>query len=115
MKTYLLNSVFFDSTRNDLNESINDYPKYDIKHLDENVCLLKFMVAGFSSSELEVSLNENHLRVSGSASTSLISFRDVPKNFTRFFMLTDDITLYRVELVVDALLIFLEKKTSTVK
>jgi molecular chaperone IbpA len=112
--------VGFDDTWNNLQslhdgiaKGISNYPPYNIKKLDDNVYLVEVAVAGFGSSELEVTIDGGKLTITGTSKDDTDNnylFKGIANRaFTRSFALADKIEVYGAELVNGMLKVFLEK------
>ena len=94
--------------------NIPNYPPYNIRKTDENRYVIEMAVAGFSESELEITLNDDKLTVEGSVNDSTdkdgflyqgLAFRD----FTRSFTLSDQVEVANVDLTNGLLKIWLDR------
>ena len=78
------------------------FPPFNLEKIEKNKYVLSLAVAGFTSNELEVSLHENMLTVSGNKETkenNNIVYRGIAsRSFKRQWMLTDGIEVSNVEL-----------------
>lgn len=89
------------------------YPPHDIYPIDENSWNLRLAVAGFSRSDIEVSLTKNTLTITGKKEQN----EDEPqwkgiatRDFTQSFLLAKDIKIVKAELVDGLLTIELKRE-----
>lgn len=98
----------------DLTKHIPNYPPYNIKKTSENTYTIELAVAGFSKSNIEITLDDGKLVVKGfttddDASTDYLFKGIANRAFTRMFALNDQIEVQDAELVNGMLKVFLEK------
>lgn len=107
MRTYDLSPLFrsaigFDRLANSLEtihnaNSSGGYPPYNIELVDEDHYTITMAVAGFTTDDLEIEVNQNMLRVAGQKSEEENSERTflhrgiANRNFERSFQLADHI------------------------
>lgn len=128
MNSNLLPSVFkdfdkyfvgFDDTYNrlakmhdDLTKHIPNYPPYNIKKVDENKYVIELAVAGFAKQDIEITLENNKLIVSGNAADDgdNFIFKGIANRaFTRTFALDDQIEIKNAAMLNGMLKIALER------
>ena len=98
----------------DLTKHIPNYPPYNIKKIDENRYLIEIAVAGFSQEEIEIEYAEDKLVIRGNAKESEEAYEWLHKgiatrNFTRTFVLNDQVEVKGAALANGMLQIGLEK------
>jgi molecular chaperone IbpA len=98
----------------DLTKHIPNYPPYNIKKVDEGRYLIEIAVAGFSQEEIEIEYSEDKLVVRGNAKESDETHEWLYKgiatrNFTRTFVLNDQVEVKGAALVNGMLQIGLER------
>lgn len=126
MKSYVVNDLFpfsvgFESLAKRLNEfndglakSVPGYPPYNIKKVDENKYVIELAVAGISKNDIEITLENGVLKISGSSSSADDSCLDVlykgiaERAFSRTFTLADTIEVKNADLINGMLKIWLE-------
>ena len=103
-----------DVTKN-IAKAAPSYPPYNIKQVKENKYVIEMAVAGFSKTDIEVTLDGNKLVVSGSAKDEPLEEGETyfhkgiaARNFTRTFKLADKIEIEDAELVNGMLKIWLQ-------
>lgn len=111
--------VGFDDTYNrlakihdDLTKSIPNYPPYNIRKTGDNTYTIELAVAGFAKHELDITLEDNKLIVSGNSTDDgdNFVFKGIANRaFTRTFALDDKIEIQDAALVNGMLKIALEK------
>jgi molecular chaperone IbpA len=110
-------TVGFDKMFSELSElasKVPNYPPYNIKQIKENKYVIELAVAGFSKSDIEVTLDGNKLVVSGSAKDdqeegeTFFHKGIAARNFTRTFKLADKIEIEDAELANGMLKIWLQ-------
>ena len=99
----------------DIASKVPTYPPYNIKQVKENKYVIELAVAGFSKTDIEVTLDGNKLVVSGSAKDEPLEEGETffhkgiaARNFTRTFKLADKIEIKEAEMVNGMLKIWLE-------
>ena len=111
--------VGFDDTYNklsklhdDITKNIPNYPPYNIRKVEDNKYVIELAVAGFSTSDVEITFEDNKLIVSGKThdDTDNFLFKGIANRaFTRTFALDDHIEIENAEMVNGMLKIALEK------
>jgi len=111
--------VGFDDTYNrlakmhdDLTKSIPNYPPYNIRKTSENTYVIELAVAGFGKQEIDITLDDNKLVISGNAKddSDNFLFKGIANRaFTRTFALDDHIEINDASLVNGMLKIALER------
>lgn len=113
--------VGFDDTFNklskwhdDLAKNIPNYPPYNIKKTEENKYVIEIAVAGFSKSEIELEFVDDKLIVKGSAKEDNEALEWLHKgiaarNFTRTFVLNDQVEIKEAAMLNGMLKIALER------
>lgn len=94
---------------------IPNYPPYNIKRVDDNKYVMEFAVAGFSKSDIEITLNNDVLNITGKThesdeetATNFIYKGIADRSFTRIFSVADQLEIKNAELLNGMLRIFLE-------
>jgi molecular chaperone IbpA len=95
-------------------QNIPNYPPYNIRKTDENTYVIEIAVAGFGESDIEITLEDDRLTVSGSvdrtdAEHSVLHQGLALRDFTRTFTLDDQIEIDNAEMVNGLLKIWLER------
>jgi len=97
----------------DITKNIPNYPPYNIKKVADNKYVVEIAVAGFSKSEIEVEFVEDKLIVKGNAkedpSTDYLFKGIAARNFTRTFVLNDQIEIKGADMFNGMLQIALER------
>lgn len=97
----------------DLSKNIPSYPPFNIKKVADNKYLIEVAVAGFTQSDVEITLEGNKLTVAGSTqddSDNEFLFKGIANRaFTRTFALADKIEVESAEIVNGMLKIALDK------
>lgn len=97
----------------DLTKNIPNYPPYNIKKIDENKYTIELAVAGFSKSNIDITLDDDKLIVKGMTmdeNDENYLFKGIANRaFTRMFALSDHVEVKNAEMVNGMLKIFLEK------
>jgi molecular chaperone IbpA len=105
----------------DLAKNVPNYPPYNIRKVADNKYVIELAIAGFSQSDVEVTIDGNKLTVSGKttddAETDYLFKGIANRAFTRTFALADKIEVESAEMVNGMLKIALDKlaEISTVK
>lgn len=111
-------SIFRDLV--ELNKSISqtaNYPPFNIQKVDDNKYIIEMAVAGFGKSNLDITLNDGILTISGKVESDYdeenpvnkYTYRGLAKrSFTRNFALTDTIEIRNADLMNGILKVFLE-------
>lgn len=105
------NDVFKDLQ--EMSKKVASYPPYNIKQVNENKFVIELAVAGFSKSDIEVTLEGNKLVVKGKSEDeepidSFIHRGIANRNFTREFTIADKIEIENAELANGMLKIWLQ-------
>lgn len=111
--------VGFDDTYNklsklhdDITKNIPNYPPYNIRKVDDNKYVIELAVAGFSTSDVEITFEDNKLIVSGKTHDDADNFLFkgiANRAFTRTFALDDQIVIDNAEMVNGMLKIALDR------
>ncbi|NBV28420.1 heat-shock protein IbpA [bacterium] len=111
--------VGFDDTYNklsklhdDVTKNIPNYPPYNIRKVEDNKYVIELAVAGFSSSDVEITFEDNKLIVSGRThdDSENFLFKGIANRaFTRTFALDDQIVIDNAEMINGMLKIALER------
>jgi len=111
--------VGFDETYNrmakfhdDLTKNIPNYPPYNIRKVEDNRYVIELAVAGFGKSDIEISIEDNKLIISGNAKEDNDNFLYkgiANRAFTRTFLLNDHIEINHAAMINGMLKIALEK------
>jgi molecular chaperone IbpA len=95
--------LFNDMDRLYMNSSNNTYPPYNIIKEDEDTFLIEIAVAGFNEDELDVSIDQGQLIITGNTSNREDSKNYIhrgigARNFTRNFRLADHLEVQSASL-----------------
>ena len=100
------------------------YPPYNIRKTGENTYVIEMAVAGFGKQDIEITLEDNTLKINGNIANSSDEknylFKGIAERpFARTFTLADTVEIKNAELVNGMLRIFLDnmvpqKKTKKV-
>jgi molecular chaperone IbpA len=111
--------VGFDETYNrlykmhdDMTKSIPNYPPYNIRKTSDNAYVIELAVAGFGKQEIDITLDDNKLVISGNTKddSDNFLFKGIANRaFTRTFALDDHIEINNASLVNGMLRIVLER------
>jgi len=97
----------------DITKNIPNYPPYNIKKVADNKYVVEIAVAGFSKSEIEVEFVDDKLIVKGNAnedpSMDYLFKGIAARNFTRTFVLNDQIEIKGADMFNGMLQIVLER------
>lgn len=100
----------------DLTKNIPSYPPYNIKKVDDNKYSIELAVAGFTRSNIDISLEDDKLVIKGFTTDNNGEKEDeylfkgiANRSFVRMFALSDHIEVCNAELVNGMLKVFLEK------
>jgi molecular chaperone IbpA len=89
------------------------FPPYDLVKLDEDTYRISLAVAGFNSSEVEVSVDNGSLIIKGEktdeASTEVLHKGIATRKFTRTFALGEYMEVDRAEMADGILSVFVER------
>jgi molecular chaperone IbpA len=109
-------------TAQELTKNIPAYPPFNIKKESDNKYSIEMAVAGFSQSDIDITLDGNKLTISGKitddAEGGEFLFKGIANRaFTRTFALADKIEVQSAEIVNGMLKVALDKlaEVSTVK
>lgn len=107
------NDVFKDLQEMSKNLKAVNYPPYNIKQVKENKYVIEMAVAGFSKSDIEITLEGNKLVIKGNtldndALDNFIFKGIANRNFTREFKINDKIEIENAELTNGMLKIWLQ-------
>ena len=111
--------IGFDETARrirDFNESIAKsvpgYPPYNVKKVDDNKYIIELAVAGFGKSDIEITIEDGVLKISGATktddSTNYLYKGIAERAFTRTFSLADTVEVKNADLINGMLKIWLE-------
>lgn len=98
----------------DLTKNIPNYPPYNIKKTDENTYVIELAVAGFAKHEIEIELIDGKMTIKGNSADDNDALEWLHKgiagrNFTRSFVLNDQVEIKDAELLNGMLKVFLER------
>lgn len=96
----------------DLTKNIPNYPPYNIRKVEDNKYVIELAVAGFGKSDIEITLEDNKLVISGASSDDQDNFLFkgiANRAFTRTFALDDHIEIHNAEMINGMLKIALER------
>lgn len=96
----------------DITKNIPNYPPYNIRKVDDNKYVIELAIAGFSTSDVEITFEDNKLIVSGKThdDTDNFLFKGIANRaFTRTFALDDQIVIDNAEMVNGMLKIALDR------
>ena len=97
----------------DLSKNVPSYPPFNIKKIADNKYVIEVAVAGFTQSDVEITLEGNKLTVAGNTqddSDNEFLFKGIANRaFTRTFALADKIEVESAEMVNGMLKIALDK------
>ena len=100
-------------TAQDLTKNIPSYPPFNIKKVSDNKYTIEIAIAGFSQSDVEVTIEGNKLTITGKttddAETDFLFKGIANRAFTRTFALADKIEVESAEMVNGMLKIALDK------
>lgn len=109
--------VFKDLQEMSKNIKAVSYPPYNIKQVKDNKYVIEMAVAGFSKSDIEVTLEGNKLIVKGNTKEDEednFLFKGIAnRNFTREFKINDKIEIENAELANGMLKIWLQNMIKT--
>ena len=96
-------------------KAMHNYPPFNIRKIDKDNYILELAVAGFAKQDLNVSLGNGELKITGkltSTSPEEYLFKGIStKSFIRNFAVTDTVEVKNAELVNGLLRVFLESIT----
>lgn len=97
----------------ELTKNVPNYPPYNIRKTAENKYVIEIAVAGFSKSEIEVEFDDDKLIVKGNSVDNnegdWIHKGIAARNFTRSFVLNDQVEIKGAEMMNGLLKIALER------
>ena len=100
-------------TAQDLTKNIPSYPPFNIKKVSDNKYTIEIAIAGFSQSDVEVTIEGNKLTITGKTTddteTDFLFKGIANRAFTRTFALADKIEVESAEMVNGMLKIALDK------
>jgi molecular chaperone IbpA len=105
----------------DFAKNVPNYPPYNIRKIADNKYVIELAIAGFSQSDVEVTIDGNKLTVTGKTTDDTETdylFKGIANRaFTRTFALADKIEVESAEMINGMLKVALEKlaEISTVK
>ena len=95
----------------ELGKTVPNFPPYNIRKVDENKYTVEIAVAGFSKSDIEIEIDGDTLKITGSSkddADNLLYKGIANRGFTRMFNLADTIEVQDASLVNGMLKVFLE-------
>ena len=96
----------------DITKNIPNYPPYNIRKVEDNKYVIELAVAGFSTSDVEITFEDNKLIISGKTHDDADNFLFkgiANRAFTRTFALDDQIVIDNAEMVNGMLKIALDR------
>jgi molecular chaperone IbpA len=100
------------------NAAHSGYPPFNLKKTDDNVYVIEMAVAGFGKQDIELTLEENKLKIAGSTTVDTLINDGVnvdylhkgisDRPFTRTFTLADNVVVNNAKMVNGLLKIWLE-------
>jgi molecular chaperone IbpA len=101
----------------DMVKNIANYPPYNIRKTGDNTYRIELAVAGFSKSDIDITMEDDKLVVKGfirddydnQAPEDYVFKGIANRAFTRMFALSDQVEVHNAELVNGMLRIFLER------
>ena len=100
------------------NNAIAGYPPFNLKKTDDNVYVIEMAVAGFGKNDIEMTLEENKLKIAGHTTIETLTDDGINQTFlykgvsdrpfTRTFTLADNVVVNNAKMVNGMLLIWLE-------
>jgi molecular chaperone IbpA len=96
----------------DLSKNVHNYPPYNIRKIEDNKYVIEVAVAGFSQSDVEVTVEGNKLVIEGKTTddSDNFLFKGIANRaFSRTFALADKIEVQSAEMVNGMLKIALDK------
>jgi molecular chaperone IbpA len=100
------------------NNAATGYPPFNLKKTDENVYVIEMAVAGFGKNDIELTLEENKLKVTGHTTIDTVTEDGLNQHFlhkgisdrpfTRTFTLADNVVVNNAKMVNGLLKIWLE-------
>lgn len=96
----------------DITKRIPNYPPYNIRKVDINKYVIELAIAGFSTQDIEITLEDNKLIISGKAQddNENFLFKGIANRaFTRTFAIDDNIEINDAAMLNGMLRIVLER------
>ena len=97
----------------ELTKNIPNYPPYNIRKVEDNKYVIELAVAGFSKSDIEITLDDNKMIIKGSSNEDAedtFLFKGIANRaFTRTFAIDDQIEIKDAALLNGMLKIALER------
>jgi molecular chaperone IbpA len=97
----------------ELTKNIPNYPPYNIRKVEDNKYVIELAVAGFSKSDIEITLDDNKMIIKGSSkedAEDTFLFKGIANRaFTRTFAIDDQIEIKDAALLNGMLKIALER------
>ena len=96
----------------DVTKNIPNYPPYNIRKVEDNKYVIELAVAGFSTQDIEITLDDNKLVISGRAQddSENFLFKGIANRaFTRSFAIDDNIEINDAAMLNGMLRIALER------
>lgn len=96
------------------NNAAAAYPPFNLKKTDDNVYVIEMAVAGFGKQDIELTLEDNKLKIKGSAQADTNEFIESlhkgisDRPFERTFSLADNVVVNNAQMVNGLLKIWLE-------
>ena len=100
------------------NNAPSGYPPFNLKKTDENVYVIEMAVAGFGKNDIELTLEENKLKINGHTTVDTLVSDGIQaeylhkgvsdRPFTRTFTLADNVVINHAQMVNGLLKIWLE-------
>ena len=99
------------------NNAIAGYPPFNLKKTDENVYVIEMAVAGFGKNDIELTLEENKLKIAGHTTLETLTDDGIKADylhkgisnrpFTRTFTLADNVVVNNAQYINGILKIWL--------
>lgn len=98
----------------DVTKNIPNYPPYNIKKTGDNTYVIELAVAGFAKQDIEISLEDGKMVIKGNVQSDETEdnflFKGIAtRNFTRAFVLDDQVEVKNAEMLNGMLQVFLER------
>jgi molecular chaperone IbpA len=100
------------------NNAVAGYPPFNLKKTDDNVYMIEMAVAGFGKNDIEMTLEENKLRITGHTTIETLTDDGInsqflhkgisDRPFTRTFTLADHVVVNNAQYINGILKIWLE-------
>ena len=100
------------------NNAVAGYPPFNLKKTDDNVYVIEMAVAGFGKQDIELTLEENKLKIAGHTTVETLTDDGInaqflhkgisDRPFTRTFTLADNVVVNNAKMVNGMLKIWLE-------